>query len=202
MSTSLLYHAFGVSGVKYKSTEYSEGQVRFHGEVTQHFKCSKCVGTHLIFKGVKVRSLHLPPIGKKPCFLDLTTHRVQCKECDHLYWPHLPFVHKGRRMTGSFARYVGDLLQFSTIQDVAQLLGIGWDTVKRIHKEYLQSKYRSISLKDVEYISIDEFSIKKRHKYMTVVSDIKSGHIIYAVEGRKEKHVKKFFKRLKKTLLS
>ncbi|MFT5318187.1 MAG: transposase, partial [Chlamydiales bacterium] len=107
MSTSLLYHAFGVSGVKYTSTEYSKGQVRFHAEVTQNHQCSRCSGMPLIFKGSKIRSLHLPPIGKKSCFLDLVTHRVECKECGHLCWPHLSFVQNKRRMTRSFARYVG-----------------------------------------------------------------------------------------------
>jgi len=79
----------------------------------------------------------------------------------------------------------GELLAFGTIKDVADFLHVGWDTVKRIHKNYLRNKYRKIPLEEVEYISIDEFSIKKGHNYMTVVSDIRSGAILHVVEGRK-----------------
>jgi transposase len=34
-------------------------------------------------------------------------------------------------------------------------------------------------------VAIDEFSIRKGHKYMTVVSDLRAGRIIHAVEGRR-----------------
>ncbi|HIL26211.1 MAG TPA: DDE transposase [Nitrospinaceae bacterium] len=144
----------------------------------------------------------MPSLGKKKCFLDVKTQQVECKNCNRKYWPQLPFVDGRQHMTRSFTRFAIDLLSFGTIQDTARFLGIGWDTIKRIHKKDLQSKYSKVSLEEVEYVSIDEFSIKKRHKYMTVVSDIRSGRIIYAVVGRKEKHLKKFFRRLKKKLLN
>lgn len=203
MSTSLLYHAFGVSGVKYLSTNYSDSQVTFHAEMTtQCLQCPKCAGLHFKFRGKHTRRFHMIPFGKKQCFLDLILHRVECRGCGHLYWPVLPFMPNRRRMTKSFIRMAGDLLTFGTVKDVASFLGIGWDTVKRIHKDYLQKKYRNISLEEVEYISIDEFSIKKGHNYMTIVADIPSGAIIHAVEGRKVEDIKPFFEKLKKKPLN
>lgn len=203
MSTSLLFHAFGVSGVNYLSTEYNNSQVTFHAEMTtQCLQCPKCSNLDFKFRGKRVRRFHMIPFGTKKCFLNLILHRVECKKCNFLYWPILPFMPKTRRMTKSFIRLAGDLLSFGTIKDVADFLGVGWDTVKRIHKDYLKNKYRRISLKDVEYISIDEFSIKKGHNYMTVVTDIQSGAIIHAVEGRKVEDIKPFFEQLKKKPLS
>lgn len=200
MSTSMLYHAFGVSGVKHLSTNYSNSQVTFRAEMTtQCLQCPKCSGLRFKFRGKRTRRFHMIPLGEKRCFLDLILHRVECKECEHLYWPILPFMPGSRRMARSFIRMAGDLLTFGTIKDVAAFLGIGWDTVKRIHKEYLKSKYRKISLEEIEYVSIDEFSIKKGHNYMTVITDIRSGAIIYAVEGRKKENVKSFFEKLKKS---
>jgi len=202
MSTSLLRQAFGITGACYHSTEYSQGKVIFHAEMTdKKFQCPKCSNTHFIFRGIRTRLIHIPPIGTKKSFLNLITHRVQCKKCKYKYWPQLPFL-KGRgRMTKSFVRYLKSLLQFATIKDVANFAGVGWDTVKRIHKEFLQQRYQNIPLEDVKYISIDEFSIRKRHKYMTVVTDIKTGQIIHAVEGRKKEDVECFFKKLKKKQL-
>ena len=92
----------------------------------------------------------------------------------------------------------GELLAFGTIKDVAAFLGVGWDTIKRIHKAHLKNKYRKISLEEIEYVSIDEFSIKKGHNYMTVVTDMTSGAIIHAVEGRKKEDIRLFFLKLKK----
>ncbi len=64
-----------------------------------------------------------------------------------------------------------------TVQDVAQNLGVQWNTVKQIEKQRLQTKYRSIDLSSVTDIAIDEFSIKKGHVYQTVVMDLKTRRI-------------------------
>ena len=203
MTTSLLYHAYGISGVEHKSTKYLEGQVVIAAEMTHNsIYCPKCRHYQGIFRGKKVRRFHLPPFGSKKCFLDLTLHRVECHNCHHLYWPVLPFMPGMKRMTRSFIRYALDLLQFGTIKDVANHVGTGWDAIKEIHKEALERKYDDIPLEDVEYVTIDEFSIRKGHKYMTVFSDLKSGRIIHAVEGRKEEDIAPFLKKLKKKLIT
>ena len=41
MSISMLYHAFGVSGVKYLATDYSGSKVTFHAEMTHHTNSKK-----------------------------------------------------------------------------------------------------------------------------------------------------------------
>ncbi len=200
MSTSMLYHAFGVSGVKYRGAEYSHSQIVFRAEMTsQCLQCPKCSGLHFKHRGKRMRRFRMIPIGRKTCFLDVMLHRVQCRSCSHLYWPVLPFMPGEQRMTRSFIRMAEELLAFGTIKDVANFLGVGWDTIKRIHKNYLRSKYRKIPLEEVEYISIDEFSIKKGHNYMTVVTDVQSGAILHAVEGRKKENIRKFFNTLKKS---
>jgi len=58
--------------------------------------------------------------------------------------------------------------------------------------------YKRISLSEVRYLSVDEFAIKKGHKYMTVFSDIATGRIIYAVEGRSREDIEPFLLRLKR----
>ncbi len=43
MSQSLLYHAFGIKGVTYRSTEYIGNTVIFHVEQnSRHHQCSRC----------------------------------------------------------------------------------------------------------------------------------------------------------------
>lgn len=199
MSTSMLYHGFGISGVKYLATDYSGSKVTFHAEMThQCLQCPKCSGVHFKFRGNYVRHFHMPPVGSKPCDLHLILHRVECKDCHHLYRPVLPFMPEQKRMTRAFIRLAVELLAFGTIKDVASFLKTSWDTVKRIHKEHLKTKYSNIPLDKIKYVSIDEFSIRKGHSYMTIVTDITSGAIIHAVEGRKKEDIKSFFLKLKK----
>ncbi len=52
MSTSLLYHAFGVRGYEYRSTEYAKGGVTMTIEQPrQALCCSKCGGRRVHAKG-------------------------------------------------------------------------------------------------------------------------------------------------------
>lgn len=94
-------------------------------------------------------------------------------------------------------RYVLDLLKCMTIQDVAHNLRMSWNTVKEIHKKYLKKHYGKPQLQGVRYIAIDEFSIRRGHKYMTVVYDLELGRAIYVAEDRESKTLDKFWKRIK-----
>ena len=199
MSTSILYHAYGIKGVQYKSTQYEKGHIIYSAEMTdQEIPCPKCHCKTSHFKGQKMRQFKMLPVGSKKCFLDLTLHRLKCTNCDYQWWPRLSFMKGKFRMTKTFIQYAFDLLNISTIQDVSKLLGISWNVVKKIHKMRLKKLYKKIPLKDIEYVSVDEFAIRKGHSYMTVFTDILSGRIIHAVEGRTIENVTPFLLQLKK----
>ncbi len=85
-----------------------------------------------------------------------------------------------------------------TVKDVSKVLSVSWGLVKEIDKEGLRKRYRHIDIGDVDYIAIDEFSIKKGHKYMTVVMDLKNRRIIYINEGRSQESLSPLFNRFKK----
>lgn len=105
-------------------------------------------------------------------------------------------------MTKVFARYLVSMMKLGTIKAVADFTGVCWDTVKDIHKEYLQKKYKTIEYSKLRYIGIDEFSIKKGHEYMTVVINLETGEIIYAVEGRDKKTILPFLRRLSRKAMN
>jgi transposase len=85
-----------------------------------------------------------------------------------------------------------------TIKDCASFLDTGWDTVKAIHKEYLSKHYQTIPLREVEYIGIDEFAVRKGHNYMTIAVDLASGSILFVAEGKSGESIIPFLKKLKK----
>ena len=121
-------------------------------------------------------------------------HRLQCTRCGCLWWPRLPFVKGKTRYTRSFALTVLDLLQFGTIRAVAEYLRVSWDLVKEIHKTWLAVRYRAIDLSEVWYLGIDEFSLKKRHPYMTIFVDLQSGRILHAIEDTSKEAISPFLR--------
>ena len=70
MSTSLLYHAFGIRGYKYLRTKYEEGAVVFTIEQErQRLRCAGCGSARIIRRGKVLRKLRALPIGGKSVVL-------------------------------------------------------------------------------------------------------------------------------------
>jgi len=195
MSTSILYHAFGLKGVAYHSTMYIGNSVILSATMKDKLlKCPACSSRQSTAKGRKERWFRMSPCGRKQCFLKLLIHRLLCSHCGKLWWPQLPFVEGKRRFTRSFALTALDLLRFGTIQAVAHYLNVGWDVIKDIHKSHLHRLYRKIPLDKVKYLGIDEFSIRKGHNYMTIFIDLQEGRILHAVKGKSKEDVQPFLK--------
>jgi len=91
---------------------------------------------------------------------------------------------KEKQLSRSFIHLLVALCQKMTIQDVAEMLNVSWDLVKDHHKDYLHKIYRKRDWKRLKYLGIDEFSVKKGHKYLTIAVDLEIGDIIFANEGK------------------
>jgi len=71
-----------------------------------------------------------------------------------------------------------------------------WNAVQRIDKAYLEEHLQTISWEGVKAICIDEVSYKKRHKYLTIISDLNSGEILEIVKTRRYKPVAEVIKKI------
>jgi len=80
--------------------------------------------------GHQQRTFKAVPIGGKPVAITLAIPRVACPACDVIRQVPLDFADPRRSYTRSFERYALELSRLMTIQDVAQHLQVGWDTIK------------------------------------------------------------------------
>jgi len=85
-----------------------------------------------------------------------------------------------------------------TVLGVARVLKVGWDLVKDIHKEHLKSKYKAPPLKDLKYLGIDEFSIRKGRSYMSIFVDFNRVASCTPLEGNAGKDIVPFLKVLRR----
>jgi len=199
MSTSILYHTFGVRGYRYIRTEYENGATIFHIEKAPEKQwCAECQSREVIKKGLISRFVQTVSVGKRPVWLLLHLHRLKCRSCGALKLEPLLLADSKRHYTRTLARYICELSQRMTLKDIAQHLGLHWNTVRDIVKENLKRELKRRSLHDLKCLGVDEITVGKCHKYMTVVVDLESGEVVYAAEGRDEKALGKFLKRLKR----
>ena len=76
------------------------------------------------------------PVGKRRIELVVHIPRLFCQNCGSIRQAHLKFANPKKHYTHSLERFVIDLCRVMTIQDVAELTGLNWDTVKDIDKGY------------------------------------------------------------------
>jgi transposase len=198
MSTSLLYHGFGIQGYQYVRTNYRAGKIIF-SIIPKPFSlcCSVCGSKRVKRRGTMTRMFRTVPIGSKSVFIQLPIQRVECLCCGIIRQVKIHFAEWRRSYTKAFERYALSLSKHMTILDVANHLGVCWDIIKDIQKRYLTKKYKRPRLKHVTRIAIDEISIGKGHRYLTVVLDLKTGAVIFVGDGKGVDSLKPFFKRLK-----
>ena len=198
MSTSLLYHAFGIRGYDYVKTEYREGSVVFTICRRPHTcRCPLCGSRQVAPRGRQERTFRAVPIGGKPVSVGLAIPRVECLVCQVVRQAPLDFADPRRSYTRAFERYALELSRMTTIRDAARHLQVGWDVIKDIQKRDLQRRYRKPRLNKLKQIAIDEIAIGHGHRYLTVVLNLGTGAVVFVGEGKGADALGPFWKRLR-----
>lgn len=198
MSTSLLYHGWGVRGYQQAAIAFEEGMIRFVVvQDPETFRCSNCGSSEVMRSGHIPRRFRSLPIGNKPVWIDLPIQRLWCAACSKTRQAKVAFADERRSYTHAFERYALDLSQHMTIKDVAEHLGVGWDMVKEMQKRHLQRRFKKPKLKHLEHLAIDEISIGRGHRYLTVVLDLDSGAVVFVGDGKGADALQPFWRRLR-----
>jgi transposase len=198
MSQSLLYHTFRVRGYQLKKVEFDGGFTLFHVEPKQQLlRCSACGSSEVIRRGATERWFRNLPVGSLVTWIIALIPRVSCLECGCCRQIKTGFSDPRRTYTRAFARYVLELSRLMTIKDVAEHLGVSWDVVKDIQKQHLRRHYASPALKGVRQIAIDEISIGRGHRYLTLVLDLETGAVLFVGDGKGADSLLPFWRRLR-----
>lgn len=198
MSTSLLYHAFGMVGYRYVSSRFQDGRVRFRIEQPrERLRCADCGSEDVWGQGGVERTFRTLPIGSKPVEVLFKVPRVYCCACGTTRQVKLGFADPKKHYTRAFERYALELARHMTILDVAEHLQVSWDTIKEIQARSLQQRFGKPKLSKLRHIAIDEIAIGKGHQYLTVVLNLHSGAVVFVGEGKGVESLAPFWKRLR-----
>jgi transposase len=112
-------------------------------------------------------------------YLDFEVRRVECRSCGKVKRERLEFLADNPFYTKRFAYYVGRRCRSTTIKDIVEELKLDWHAVKELDKQYMAAQLAKAGRPGPKVIGIDEISIKKRHTYRIVVSDLIRGRPIW-----------------------
>ncbi|MBW1955353.1 MAG: transposase family protein, partial [Deltaproteobacteria bacterium] len=138
MSTSFLYHVFGIRGYKYVRVDYEGGEATVMiRQESNALRCPVCNSRYVIRRGRVWRRFRTTPIGRKAMWILLAVQRVYCRTCEALQQVRIGFADPRRTYTKAFERYAVELSRHMTILDVANHLNVSWDVIKDIQKRNL-----------------------------------------------------------------
>jgi len=123
-----------------------------------------------------------------------------CPECGSTTMQRIPFKADGHFITNELYQYTRGLLEYGTytLKQVAEITGLGKNTVKDIDFKRLQEMYTIDGKKLIKperttkYLGIDEFKLHDGHKYATHIIDMETGHILWISHGKKKQVVYDF----------
>ncbi|WP_291236538.1 ISL3 family transposase [Frisingicoccus sp.] len=159
--------------------------------------CSGRVSGHGIRK---VRLTDIPYVPGCVTVYEIHQHRYRCKECGGTFCENNPFKAPGMNLTKRCVTWIFELMKYKMpTASIATFFGIHWNTVRKLEKmrmEYILEAHDREQLKSTYrpyYLAVDEFAIRKGHRYATCVMDLIRGDILWVGKGRTIKDFSKFF---------
>jgi len=129
-------------------------------------------------------------------WLDCRYRKLYCAGCRRIVIEGLDLFDPYLRITRRLAAYIHELCRWMTVRDVAGHLDLDWKTVKAVDKLFLETQYGNPDLAGLRILAVDEISIRRGHRYLTVVLNYETGRVLYVGKGRKAKTLMRFFNRL------
>jgi transposase len=157
-------------------------------------RCSRCLARCTRYdRGEGRRRWRHLDAGVLRVFLEAEAPRVACRDCG-VSVAFVPWAHSGAGHTHDFDAQVAYLATCMSKTGVVALIRIAWRTVGAIIERYWRDiedcfdRYEGLTR-----IGIDEIAYKKGHKYLTVVIDHDTGHLVWAGIGRENATLEGFF---------
>lgn len=108
----------------------------------------------------------------------------------------VPFARAGSGFTRDFEDLVGWLATTMDKTAVCRLVRVDWDTVGRIITRVMDDGLDPDRLESLFDLGVDEVSWRRRHKYLTLVSDHRANKIVWGAEGHDTATLDRFFAEL------
>jgi transposase len=121
--------------------------------------------------------------------------RVECKE-HGVVTVKVPWAEPGSGFTALFEALVIDWLKEATPQAVSRQLKLSWNAIDGIMQRAVERGLRRREVLQPKHIGVDETSFRKRHDYVTVVSDQDTGYVLHVAEDRKKADLMAWYKSL------
>lgn len=195
-ATTLLRKVLNLKHTKVTGSELTPlGLVVDVAPTTRAARCGCCARPCSIgYDARQRRWRHLDFAGMR-VDLRYRIRRVACPGCG-VTTEMVPWAGNGSPFTYDFEDTVALLAQSTDKSTVSKLMRVAWETVGSIVTRVMRRRGSENLLDDLTQIGIDEISYKKRHHYLTIVTDHVRQRVVWVGTGRNVAVLENFFDEL------
>lgn len=162
-----------------------------------HVKCPICDKKADNIHDRRPQSIHDVPFRDKKVTIKIVKKRYSCNHCGKRAIPkNLKSIPGYSRKPEHFKVYLLKQTDSRDYSRVARENDLSYTSIKNSVNSQLDTLIEEAQLETldkVKAISIDEFAIKKKHKYAVVLTDPTNGKLIDILPSRKKKDLIKYF---------
>jgi transposase len=156
--------------------------------------CPKCLLAAPIHDHQERSWRHLDTCQYKT-FVHARVPRLNCPNCG-VHQLKVPWSEPGSHFTALFEALAIDWFKQASLKAVAKQLRLSWDEADGIQQRAVSRGLKRRQLEVPRYAGIDETSYQKRHEYVTVVSDLEKGRVLYVADDRGQEALDGFWGQL------
>jgi transposase len=173
-----------------------EGQLNLYLDFKRggKFSCPECFTPDLPVQNTVAKTWRHLNFFQYKCYIHLRTPRVICKCGVRLWTP--PWSHARSGFTMLFEALIMMLAKTMPILSIATLVDEHDTRIWRIVNRYVSKAYAKKCFASVKNLGIDETSAKRGHKYITVITDMDDGSVLFVTPGKDSETVAKFAQEL------
>jgi len=158
------------------------------------FVCSECGTESTQIHDVREKVWRHLNLFEYHCYVHCRTPRIFCSKCKKASDIKIPWARKGSGFSLVMEGLILSLSKIMPVATIGYLLGETDNKLSRVIKFYVESACRKKNLSHVQNLGVDETSVAKGHKYITTVTDLDKGEVIYVTAGREADSLTSFQK--------
>jgi transposase len=132
-------------------------------------------------------------IGPCRVSLEAKIREGRCSKCDGRRTEGVPWASYRALHTKTFDRRVARLVQLTDRTAVSELTGVSWHGIGRIVERVVAEAGLADPLEGLTGVTVDEVSYKRGHKYLTIVTNLATGDVVWTGKGKNAETLGKFF---------
>ncbi|HEV8355211.1 MAG TPA: ISL3 family transposase, partial [Gemmatimonadales bacterium] len=135
---------------------------------------------------------HLDILGWR-CLLVADVREGRCPRCNGRRVERVPWAAPRAWHTTTFDRQVASLAQVADRSAAARVFHLAWRSVGAIIARVVAALLPADRLDGLEAMGVDETSYKRGHRYLTLVTNLYTGAVVWVGEGKSAETLGQFF---------